>query len=99
MRQLNSMRHWTTGNKIRLNLSKTLEMLIRSKTTNPDPQSVPCIERKSWLTLLGITFQENPRCWDLHVDKLIAKASSGLYCHINGLQVPWLFSRPTQQVI
>ena len=62
-----------------LNLSKTWEMLIHGKTTKPNPQPVPGIERKSWLKLLGIIFQENPCCWDLHVDKLIAKASSRLY--------------------
>jgi len=54
-------------------------MLLHGKTTKPNPQPVPDIERKSWLKLLGIIFQENPCCWDLHVDKLIAKASSRLY--------------------
>ena len=54
-------------------------MLIHGKTTKPNPQPVLDIERKSWLKLLGIIFQENPCCWDLHVDKLIAKASSRLY--------------------
>ena len=54
-------------------------MLIHGKTTKPNPQPVPGIERKSWLKLLGIIFQENPCCWDLHVNKLIAKASSRLY--------------------
>ena len=54
-------------------------MLIHRKTTKPNPQPVPGIERKSWLKLLGIIFQENPCYWDLHVNKLIAKASSHLY--------------------
>ena len=62
-----------------LNLSKTWETLIHGKTTKPNPQPLPGIERKSWFKLLGIIFQENPCCWDLHVDKLIAKASSRLY--------------------
>lgn len=64
------------------------EMLICSKTTKPDPKSVTGIECKSWLKLLGITFQENRCCWDLYVDNLIAKASSWLYvlrvCKLNG---------------
>ena len=54
-------------------------MLIYGKTTKPNPRPVPGTERKSWLKLLGIIFQENPCCWDLHVDKLIAKASSRQY--------------------
>ena len=77
--EVNSIRDWAASNRMTLNLSKTWEMLIHGKTTKPNPQPVPDIERKSWLKLLGITFQENPCCWDLHVDKLIAKASSRLY--------------------
>ena len=77
--EVNSIRDWAASNRMTLNLSKTWEMLIHGKTTKPNPQSVPDIEGKSWLKLLGITFQENPCCWDLHVDKLIAKASSRLY--------------------
>ena len=77
--EVNSMKHWAASNRMTLNLSKTWEMLILGKTTKPNPQPVPGIERESWLKLLGIIFQENPCCWDLHVDKLIAKASSRLY--------------------
>ena len=77
--EVNSIRDWAASNRMTLNLSKTWEMLIHRKTTKPNPQPVPDIERKSWLKLLGILFQENPCCWELHVDKLIAKASSRLY--------------------
>lgn len=77
--EVNSIRDWAASNRMTLNHSKTWEMLIHGKTTKPNPQPVPDIERKSWLKLLGITFQENPCCWDLHVDKLITKASSRLY--------------------
>ena len=75
----NSMKHWAATNRMTLNLSKTWETLRYGKTTKPNPQPVAGIEHKSWLKLLGIIFQENPCCWDLHVDKLIAKASSCLY--------------------
>ena len=77
--EVNSMKHWAASNRMTLNLSKTWEMLTYGKTTKPNPQLVAGIERKSWLKLLGSIFQENPCCWDLHVDKLIAKASSHLY--------------------
>ena len=62
-----------------LNLSKTLEMLLRSKTTKPSPPPVPGIERKEWLKLLGITFHEDPCNWDLHVDSLLSRTASRLY--------------------
>ena len=77
--EVNSMKHWAASNRMTLNLSKTWEVLIYGKTTKPNPQPVPGIERKSWFKLLDIIFQENPCCWVLHVDKLIAKASSRLY--------------------
>ena len=77
--EVNSMKHWAASNRMALNLSKTWEMLIHGKATKPNPQPVPGIERKSWLKLLGIIFQENPGCGDLHIDKLIVKASSRLY--------------------
>ena len=77
--EVNSMKHWAASNRITLNLSKTWEMLIYGRTTKPNPQPVPGIERTSWLKLLCIIFQENPCCWILHVDKLMAKAGSRLY--------------------
>ena len=76
--EVNSMKNWAASNRMTLNLSKTWEMLIHVKT-KPNPQPLPGIERKSWHKLLGIIFQENSCCWDLHVDKIIAKASSRLY--------------------
>ena len=95
---VNNMKHWADSNKMTLNLSKTWEMLIHSKTARPNPPLVPGIERKSWLKLLDITFQENPCRWDINVDNLIAKTSSRLYI-LESLQILWLFSRPTRQVI
>ena len=92
--EVNSMKHWTASNRMTLNLSKKWEMLLHGKTTNPNPQPVPGIERKSWLKLLGIVFQE----WDLHVDKLTVKASSRQYI-LRVCKFLWLFSRSTQQVI
>ena len=74
--EVNSIRDWAASNRMTLNLSKTWEMLIHGKTTKLNPQPVPGIERKGWLKLLSTIFQENPCCWDLHVYKLIAKASS-----------------------
>ena len=58
---VNSIRDWAASNRMTLNLSKTWEMLIHGKTTKPNPQPVPGIERKSWLKLLGIIFIENSK--------------------------------------
>jgi hypothetical protein len=45
----------------------------------PLPAPIVGIERKSWLKLLGVTFQENPCCWDLHIDDLLSKASGRMH--------------------
>jgi hypothetical protein len=37
------------------------------------------IVRKSWLKILGVTFQENPSMWDMHLDELMSKACSRMY--------------------
>ena len=66
------------NNRMSLNLSKTWEMLLRSRTIKPAPSPVTGIERKEWLKLLGITFHGDPCNWDLHVDSLLSRASSRL---------------------
>ena len=64
---------------MKLNLTKTWEMVVHGRISKPLPPLVQGIERKSWLKLLGIIFQENPSDRDLHVDNLLRKASSRLY--------------------
>ena len=63
---------------MKLNLTKTWEMVVHGKISKPLPPLVQGIEQKSWLKLLGIIFQENPSDSDLH-DNLLRKASSRLY--------------------
>ena len=60
-------------------MSKTWEMLVCGKTTKPLPPLIIGIDRKKWLKLLGITFQDDLCCWDLHVDSLLSTASSRMY--------------------
>jgi len=62
-----------------LNLSKTWEMLLRSRIIKPVPPPVPGIERKECLKLLGITFHEDPCSWDPHTDSLLSRAAGHLY--------------------
>ena len=77
--EVNSIQHWEVRNHMELNLTKTWEMVVHSRISKPLPPLVQGIERKSWLRLLGIIFQENLSDWDLHVDSLLRKASCRLY--------------------
>ena len=49
------------------------------KTTRLSPPELPGIKRKSWLKLLGVTFQEDATNWDIHIDNMLSNASSRLY--------------------
>lgn len=77
--EVNNIERWAENNEMTLNLTKTWEMIIHGKTTMPTPPLLPEIKRKKWLKLLGITFQENPCTWDVHIDSMLSKASSRLY--------------------
>ena len=69
-------------------------MVAHGRISKPLPSLVHGIERKSWLRLLSIIFQVNPSDWDLHVDRLLRKASSRLYI----LHVCKCFGYPTEQL-
>ncbi len=60
-------------------MSKTWEMVVRGRTTKPLPLQLDGTERKNWLKLLGMAFQDDPCCWDLQVDALLSKAASRMY--------------------
>ena len=92
--EVNSIQHWAVRNRIKLNLTKTWEMVVHGIIPKPLPPLVQGIERKSWLKLLGIIFQENPSDWDLQVGNLLRKASSRLYI----LRVCKYFGYPKEQL-
>ncbi|CAB4021796.1 Hypothetical predicted protein, partial [Paramuricea clavata] len=74
--EVESIQNWSEATQITLNLSKTWEMVVHGGSMKPLPAPIVGIERKSWLKLLGVTFQENrPCCWDFHIDDLLSKAS------------------------
>ncbi len=77
--EVESIQNWSEANQMTLNLSKTWEMVVHGGSMKPLPAPIVGIERKSWLKLLGVTFQENPCCWDLHIDDLLSKASGRMY--------------------
>jgi hypothetical protein len=59
-----------------LRLSVLNEMHTNSYT---GPRLIEGIERKEWLELLGVTFEDDVCCWDLHVDGLLSKDGSRMY--------------------
>ena len=61
--EVESIQNWSEANQMTLNLSKTWEMVVHGGSMRPLPAPIVGIERKSWLKLLGVTFQENPCCW------------------------------------
>ncbi|CAB4032780.1 Hypothetical predicted protein, partial [Paramuricea clavata] len=73
--EVESIQNWSEANQMTLNHSKTWEIVVHGGSMKPLPAPIVGIERKSWLKLLGVTFQENPCCWDLHIDDLLSKAS------------------------
>ena len=77
--EVDNIEKWIEANRMSLNLTKTWEMIVSGKSANPSPEPIIGIERKTWLKLLGITFQNNPSCWDLHINDLLSRASSRMY--------------------
>ena len=77
--EVRNIENWARRNRMTLNLSKTWEMLLSGGTSKPPPVPIEGIERKEWLKLLGVTFEEDVCCWDLHVDGLLSKAGSRMY--------------------
>ncbi|CAB3984671.1 Hypothetical predicted protein [Paramuricea clavata] len=64
-------------------MSKTWEMVVRGRTTEAITLQLDGIERKNWLKLLGMAFQDDPCCWDLQVDILLSKVASRMYIQEN----------------
>ena len=62
-----------------LNMDKTYEMMVRGKTSTPQPSCIPSNERKTWLKILGITLEEIPDRWDRHFEEMLKKASGRMY--------------------
>ena len=72
--EVENIKVWAEENLMKLNLSKTKELLIRGRTTLPPPELIPTIERVSYLKLLGVTFQDSPTYWNKHFDDLMERA-------------------------
>ena len=56
--------------------NQNVEIIVSGKSANPPPEPIIGIERKTWLKLSSITFQNDPSSWDLHVNDLLSRTSS-----------------------
>ena len=76
---------------MKLNLSKTKELVIRGRTPLPPPEPIVTIKRVSFFNLLGVTFQDSPTNWDKHFDDLMERALKRMHifrvCIRNGYSV------------
>ena len=80
---------------MKVNLTKTWELLLKGRTTRTPPEPLEIIGRKEKLKLLGVTFKQVPVNWDTHIDYLLSKASSRLYiiriCKYYGYNIVFTF--------
>ena len=51
---------WSENNCMKVNLTKTWELLLRGRTTRTSPEPLEIIGRKEKLKLLGVTFEQVP---------------------------------------
>ena len=89
--EVENIKVWAEENLMKLNLSKTKELVIRGRTTLPPPEPIVTIERVSYLKFLGVTFQDSPTNWDKHFDDLMERAVKHMHilrvCKRNGYSV------------
>ena len=76
---MDNIGNWSIENRMKLNFSKTWEMVVRGKIPCALDDRIFGIERKDSLKLLGVNFNENPCNWDLQIDSILGKANNRLY--------------------
>ena len=59
---------------MKVNVTKTRELLLREKTTRTPPEPLEIIARKEKLKPMGVTFKQLPVNWDTHIAYLLSKA-------------------------
>jgi hypothetical protein len=79
---VNEATDWSKCNDMRLNASKTKELLISFAKSTPDVEEITIadtkVERVDHCTLLGLQIS-NTLSWELHCNKVIKKANSRLF--------------------
>ena len=77
--EVTNIKDWANENRMIVNISKTWEMVLSKGVLKQLPPQIDGIKRKEWLKLLGVSFQNDPCCWDLHIDNVLSKASGRMY--------------------
>ena len=67
--EVTNVKAWATENTMIVNISKTWEMVLSKGHVKQLPQ-IDGIKYKERLKLLGVSFEDNPCCWDLHIDNV-----------------------------
>ena len=82
---LQKLQTWATSNKMKINYTKTKEMILGPLAKSPPQLLSDCstnnpvsVERVQHFKLLGITLSHDIS-WQAHIDAIITKASSRLY--------------------
>lgn len=66
-REVENIKAWAVKNLMKLNLSKTKEIVMKGRITLPSPDEIVNIKCVSYLKLLGVTFQDSPTNWKLSI--------------------------------
>ena len=77
--EVQSFIEWSENNCMKVNLTKTWELLLQGRAIRTPPEPLEIIGRKEKLKLLGVTFEQVPVNWDTHIDYILRNASSRFY--------------------
>ena len=77
--EVTNIKDWANENRMIVNISKTWEMVLSKGVLKQLPPQIDGIKRKEWLKLLGVSFQDDPCRWELHVDNVLSKASGRMH--------------------
>ena len=80
MQEVGNIQQWAFKKRMKLDLSKTWEMVLRGKTTKQVPNALPSIVRKPELKLLAVTLNQDPCNWETQV--ISYKRSLKEHCQI-----------------
>jgi hypothetical protein len=79
MGELENIDRWATCNNLRLNKSKSLEMVVcRNKYVGELPIEIPNVTRVASLNILGVTVQRNLNMGE-HVNNVVSTCGQNLY--------------------
>jgi len=92
--ELISIMKWAEKNQMTLNLSKTWEMLVKSRSPKVPPAPLAIVDPKGQLKLVGVTFETDPMNRYTHIEHVLSKANSRLYI----LRVCKFYGYPGEQL-